>query len=134
VKLSVSDDERDNFIEKTNYILVGKRAIVQQIDTKLDELIASLSAMDIQSGIKTSLTQKLENTKAKNADALRFIDQNKEPQANNMLNAEDNLMQAFINDVDAQTGKAISNEDATKLNNGAMEIRDLIQKAIETPI
>jgi exonuclease I len=90
--------------------------------------------MDIQQGIKNGLTQKLENAKAKNDDALKLIDQNKETQANNMLNAEDNLMQAFINEVDAQTGKAISTSDAKTLKDSAMEIRDFIQKAIETPI
>jgi PKD repeat protein len=134
VKLLVSDDERDNMIVKTNYVLIGKKAIVMHIDTKLDELISALNAMDIQHGIKNSLTQKLENAQKKNDDALKFIDQNKETQANNMLNAEDNLMNAFVNEVDAQTGKAISTADATKLNSGATEIRGLIQEAIGTPI
>ena len=134
VTLLVSDDERINFVEKTNYILIGKKAVVQQIDTKLDDLIAELNAMEIQQGIKTGLMQKLENARAKNDDALKFIDQTKENQANNMLNAEDNQMNAFMNRVNAQAGKAISLEDAATLNAGAAEIRDLIEKAIETPI
>jgi len=134
VTLLVSDDERINFVEKTNYILIGKKAVVQQIDTKLDDLIAELNAMEIQQGIKTGLMQKLENAGAKNDDALKFIDQTKENQANNMLNAEDNQMNAFMNRVNAQAGKAISLEDAATLNAGAAEIRDLIEKAIETPI
>jgi len=134
VKLLVMDDERINFVEKTNYILIGKKAVVQQIDTKLDELIAELNAMDIQQGIKTGLMQKLESAKTKNDDALKFIDQTKENQANNMLNAEDNQMNAFTNRVDAQAGKGITVEDASTLNTIAAEIRDLIQKAIATPI
>jgi PKD repeat protein len=134
VSLRVADERRLDTMVKTSYILIGKKAIVIQTGTKLDELISVLNPMDIQQGIKNGLTQKLENAKAKNDDALKLIDQNKETQANNMLNAEDNLMQAFINEVDAQTGKAISTSDAKTLKDSAMEIRDFIQKAIETPI
>lgn len=134
VSLRVADEIRLDTITKTSYILIGKKAIVMHIDTKLDELITALNAMDIQQGIKNSLTQKLENAKNKNSDALKFIDQNKEDQANNMLNAEDNLVQAFMNEVDAQSGKGVSTEDAAKLNSGATEIRELIQEAIGTPI
>jgi len=122
---------------RTKYDLItviGKKAIVQHIDTMLDELKNTLNAMNIAKGNKNSLMQKLENVQKKNGDALKFIDQNKETQANNMLNAEDNLMNAFINEVNAQTGKAISTGDAAKLNDGAIEIRGIIQKAIETLI
>jgi PKD repeat protein len=134
VTLLVSDDERDNLIERTNYILIGKKAIVMDIDTKLDDLIKTLNAMNIPNGNKNSLTQKLENAQNKNGDSLKFIDQNKEPQANNMLNAEDNLMNAFMNEVDAQSGKTVSTVDAAKLKDGATEIRGFVHKAIETPI
>jgi hypothetical protein len=90
--------------------------------------------MNLDKGIKNSLVQKIGNAKAKNGDALKFIDQIKEKQANDMLNAEDNLMNAFMNDVAAQTGKAISTADAATLNSGATAIRALIQEAIAMPI
>jgi len=134
VKLLVSDDERENLVEKTNYILIGKKAIVMHIDAKLEDFIATLNAMDIQQGTKNSLTQKLENAKAKNDDALKFIDQNKEDQANNMLNAEENLLQAFTSEVDAQAGNGVSTKDAARLNSRITEIQELIQQAIRTPI
>jgi hypothetical protein len=134
ITLKATNDIGSDTMTKTSFILTGKKAIVQQIGMKLDELISMLDGMDIQSGIINSLTQKLENAKAKNGDALKFIDQNKEVQANNMLSAEDNLVQAFMNEVDAQTGKGISTGGAAKLNYGATEIRGLIQEAIETPI
>jgi PKD repeat protein len=134
VSLRVADEVRLDTMTKTSYILTGKKAIVMHIDTKLNELKKTLTTMNIPDGNKNSLMQKLENAKAKNGDALKFIDQNKETQANNMLIAEDNLVQAFVNEVNAQAGKAIPTEDAAKLNVGATEIRDLIQKAIETPI
>jgi len=51
-----------------------------------------------------------------------------------MLNAEDNIMHAFINEVEAQSGKKILEEDAERLKEKATEIRALIQLAIETPI
>lgn len=119
---------------KTSYILIGKKAIVTKIGMKLDEFIAVVNAMQFDNGIKKSLIQKLDNAKAKNDDALKFISQNKEKQANNMLNAEDNLMQAFTNEVDAQAGKGISTEDAAKLTAMAEEIQELIREAIGTPL
>jgi hypothetical protein len=51
-----------------------------------------------------------------------------------MLNAEDNLMTAFMNEVNAQNGKAITTGNAAKLKDMATEIRRFIQKAIETLI
>ncbi|MBC8520774.1 MAG: carboxypeptidase regulatory-like domain-containing protein [Methanomicrobia archaeon] len=45
--------------------------------------------------------------RSKNEDALKFIEDGKEDQANNMLNAEDNIMNAFINEVEAESGKKI---------------------------
>jgi len=134
VTLRAWNDLGSDTMVKTRYILIGKKAIVMQTKTKLDDLIVILNAMDIQQGIKNSLTQKFENAKNKNVDALKFIDQNKEYQANNMLNAGDNLIQAFMNEVDAQTGNGISTGDAAKLNKEATEIRELIQEAIGTPI
>lgn len=134
VKLLVMDDERINSVEKTSFVLIGKRAIVTQTGMKLDELIATLETMDIQNGIKNSLIVKARNAKAKNDDALKFIDQNKETQANNQLNAEDNQMNAFMNRVEAQAGKAITAEDAAVLNTGTSGIRELIQRGIGTPI
>lgn len=119
---------------KTSFVLIGKKAIVIRTGTKLDELLAALEVMDIQNGIRNSLIQKVQNAKAKNDDALKFIDQNKETQANNQLNAEDNQMNALINQVDAQTGKGITSDNAATLKAMAAEIRDLIQKAIATPI
>jgi uncharacterized membrane protein len=134
VTLKVWNDLGSDTMVKTSFILTGKKAIVMHIDTMLDELKKTLNAMNIAKGNKNSLMQKLENAQKKNGDALKFIDQNKEAQANNMLNAEDNMMNAFMNEVNAQTGKAISTGDAAKLKNGATKIRGFIQKAIETPI
>ena len=134
ISLRGADEVRLDTITKTSYILIGKKAIVMHIDTKLDELMKTQNSMNIPNGNKNSLTQNLENAQNKNGDALKFIDNNKETQANNMLNAEDNLMNAFMNEVDAQSGKKVSTVDAAKLKDGAIEIRRFVQKAIETPI
>jgi hypothetical protein len=134
VSLRAWNDLGSDTMVKTSYILIGKKAIVMHIDTKLDELMKTQNAMNIPNGNKNSLKQKLENAQSKNGDALKFIDQNKEPQANNMLNAEDNMMNAFMNEVDAQSGKTVSTVDAAKLKDGATEITEFVQKAIETPI
>jgi hypothetical protein len=134
VTLTAWNDLGSDTMTKTSHVLIGKKAIVIQTGTKLDELTATINAMNLDKGIRNSLTQKLENARTKNSDALKFIDQIKEKQANDMLNAEDNLMNAFMNDVAAQTGKAITAGDTATLNSGATVIRGLIQEAIATPI
>jgi hypothetical protein len=115
-------------------IIVGKISIVEYIDTELQDLIEEVNSMDITKGIKNSLLSKLENARSKNEDALKFIEDGKEKQANNMLNAEDNIMNAFINEVEAQSGKKIAEEDAEHLMVAATDIRALIQLALETSI
>jgi predicted metal-binding transcription factor (methanogenesis marker protein 9) len=71
---------------------------------------------------------------ARTIEPWNFIEDGKEDQANNMLNAEDNIMHAFINEVEAQSGKKIAEEDARHLIAEATDIRALIQLAIGTPI
>jgi PKD repeat protein len=134
VTLKAWNDLGSDSMTKTRYILIGKRALVMHTGTNLDELITILNAMNLDMGIRNSLTQKLENAQQKNGDALKFIDQNKEDQANNMLSAEDNLIGAFMNEVDAQAVKAFPSGDASMLNTRATEIRGLIQEAIDIPI
>jgi PKD repeat protein len=134
VTLKAWNDLGSDTMTKTSQILIGKKAVVMQTGTKLDELIATLNTMNLDKGIKNSLVQKIGNAKGKNGDALKFIDQTKEKQANDMLTAEDNQMNAFMNDVKAQTGKAITTVDAATLNSWATEIRGLIQEAVATPI
>lgn len=134
VSLRVWNDLGSDTMIKPSAILIGKKAIVRQIDTTLNESVTVLDGLDIQDGVRNSLMQKLENARKNNDDALKFIDQDTEDQANNMLSAEDNLMQAFVNEVAAQTGKAISTDDTTSLNTQAAEIRELIQNAVVTSI
>lgn len=115
-------------------ITIGKGSIVAYIDTELMELIEAIEDLDLTKGQKNSLLGKLEDARSKNGDALRFIEDGKEKQANNMLNAEDNIMNAFINEVEAQSGKKIGGHDADHLRAEAAAMRALIQVAIETPI
>lgn len=70
-------------------ITIGKGSIVAYIDTELQELIEAVEGLDLTKGLKNSLLSKLENARSKNGDALRFIEDGKEKQANNMLNAEE---------------------------------------------
>jgi len=121
-------------IVNADITIVGKKGIVECIDTNLQDLVEAANGLDINKGIKNSLLSKLGNARSKNEDALKFIEDGKESQANNMLNAEDNIMNAFINEVEAQSGKKIPEEDADHLITGATDIRALIQLAIETPI
>ncbi|MBE0516330.1 MAG: carboxypeptidase regulatory-like domain-containing protein [Methanophagales archaeon] len=115
-------------------ITVGKVSIVEYIDRELQDLIEEVNGVDITKGIKNSLLSKLESARSKNEDALKFIGNGKEKQANNMLNAEDNIMNAFINEVEAQSGKKLAEEDTEHVIAEAMSIRALIRLAIKTPI
>ena len=114
-------------IVKAN-IIVGKGSIVAYIDRELQELINEVNALDINLGIKNSLIKKLENARSKNDQALDFIE------ANNMLTAEEKIINAFVSEVEAQSEKEIAEEDAAKLKEKAMGIRALIQLAMETPV
>jgi hypothetical protein len=71
---------------------------------------------------------------ARTIEPWNFIEDDKETQANNILNAEDNIINAFINEVEAGSGKKIAEGDVSHLIAEATEIRALIQLAIETPI
>jgi hypothetical protein len=134
VTLKAANDLGSDTITKTNCVLIGKKAIVLQIGSELDNLVAAITATLPDSGLRNSLTKKAHNAKAKNEDSLKFIDQNKEEQANAMLNADVGLTTAFRNEVDAQRGKGITIADAAMLDTKVGEIQGLIKDAIATPI
>jgi uncharacterized delta-60 repeat protein len=79
---------------------------------KLDELIALVRSFNLQRGIENSLDAKLQN--AQNAlDAVRS--------GNNTSAC--NLMSSFINEVQAQTGGAVTQAQATQLIAAANQIK-----------
>jgi len=78
-----------------------KEATVEDNAVRLDELVGYVSSADIPDGIKTGLLAKLDAAIAKNSEALAFILEGKNQQANNALNACSNQLGAFKNQVEA---------------------------------
>ncbi|UCE36874.1 MAG: alkaline phosphatase family protein [Thermoplasmata archaeon] len=94
-----------------------------------DELINTIIYMDIPHGIKTSLLAKLEVTLTYlNAAQDHFINGDLDLGNEDLISAN-NKLNDFINEVEAQRGKTISEEDAEILINDAQEIVDLIDEA-----
>ena len=85
----------------------------EEPEEQIDELIDDLEAMEIPKGVKNSLKKKLEG--AKNS----LEKENKE--------AAKGKLKAFINEVNAQKGKKIQEEDAEKLIEEAQEILESIK-------
>ncbi|MHB9029213.1 MAG: LamG domain-containing protein [Candidatus Latescibacterota bacterium] len=89
-------------------------------DMDISELIEDIIAdPDITSGLENALTQKLNNAKA-------ALDEGDEDEALGLL-------QAFINQVNAQRGKKLSIEDADRLLDAAQEIIALIGSGVAKP-
>ncbi len=78
----------------------------------IDHLIEIVESMDLHRGIQNSLISKLENAK-------KSLEKGKEKAARNQL-------QAFIQEVEAQRGKKITDEQADKLVDWAQRIIDHI--------
>ncbi|ODS39304.1 MAG: hypothetical protein A7315_11265 [Candidatus Altiarchaeales archaeon WOR_SM1_79] len=77
---------------------------------------------------------KINNAIKKKEQGLEHIKNEKEKQANNMLNACENIMNAFINDVEAQKGKKVPGELADEWIETANMIINHLDTTIETQI
>ena len=101
--------------DETLTVIATKESKTRYMINEVEELMATLDNMDIQAGVKNSLQNKLENALDKLNTALDDILNGDETHANNMLNCAQNKINSFINEVEAQRGKKISNEDADRL-------------------
>lgn len=77
---------------------------------------------------QSSLIQKIDSALNKLDDATQFVETLDEQQANNMMNTAGNIVDAFINSVQAQKGKKIPTELADELINDASEISLNLEK------
>ncbi|MEE9151996.1 MAG: NosD domain-containing protein [Thermoplasmata archaeon] len=108
-----------NFTTKGSYVPI----------VETEDLIDTLDEMDIEDGIKNSLRVKLEAALGYlNAAWDNFVNGDL-ALGNENLTLAKNKFNDFINEVEAQRGKAISGEDADILINNAQEIIDLIDEA-----
>jgi hypothetical protein len=84
-----------------------KESKTRYINLELDSLIDKVSSSTIHKGIKKSLLAKLASASHKKEQALDYILEGRMKQANNMLKAAQGIMNAYINQIEAQSGKHI---------------------------
>lgn len=111
-----------------------KHSMAEYIRLEIQWLKQTVNSLNIKKGIKNSLLAYLADAEKKVDQAIQWINQGTDPPANNMLNAAQNILQEFMNEVKAQTGKAISSADAQTLIQTAQNIQQNIQTAKNTPI
>lgn len=85
---------------------------VRYVDVLLDALIEYVEDAEIQKGVKNSLLNKLQNAERKKEQGLAYIDAGRNQLGANMLGAAINILEAFINEVAAQTDKKVDGADA----------------------
>lgn len=89
---------------------------------ELEELLAMVEDLDIPQGIANSLTSKLETALDKAVAALEDAETGDIEHAENMANAAVNKLEAFINAVEAQSGKKINVDHAAVLIGAAQSL------------
>ena len=119
--------------DETLTVIATKESKTRYIINEVDELITLLDNMSIQQGIKNSLKSKLENALDKLNTTLDDILNGDETHANNMLNCAQNQINAFINEVEAQRGKKISENNVDTPTAISQIIIEHINDTIATP-
>lgn len=126
---STSDETISNSSSAELKVMANKKSMVEysKLETIwLSELVKSSSVDD---EIKNSLLDKLTNATLKLDQSISNLDDGKDKQANNMMDASQNIINAFINQVDAQYDKKIMQPDAEILIEKANTILEDIEFA-----
>lgn len=110
-------------------VKADKRSMAGYSKLEIQWLRKLIQGSKIDSGIKNALLAKLTNAESKADQAILNIS-NK--QFGNNLNTAQNMMTAFINQVEAQYDKKIMQPDATMLKEKANQILQDIEKAKNT--
>jgi hypothetical protein len=85
---------------------------LQSLTSDYTMLIRTVEEAEIESGVKNSLLSKLLNAKARAEKGITYINEGNAILGRNMLNSATNIVNAFINEVNAQKAKKISETDA----------------------
>lgn len=126
--IGTSDLDTDDFELTTTIDLTaaGRADLIQQeIDDKILEVQDAVSTGGI-TDIDGALIAKLSRISDKIQQAIDWLGTSRDKVARNMLNAARNKLKAFINQVNAQSGKHISEEVATGLLEQADHLVELI--------
>ena len=126
---SEADESVSNTSSAELKVTANKKSIIEysKLETIwLSELVESSSIND---EIKNSLLDKLTNSTVKLDQSILNIESGKDKQANNMLDTSQNIINAFINQVEAQYDKKIMQPDAEVLIEKANTILEDIEFA-----
>ena len=110
-----------------------KRSMIEYTGMEIHWLSDDINLLEINDDLKNSLLDKITNAYKKNDQTMNFLLNGNEMQSNNMLGAEFNIINALINEVEAQTGKGLNVNVAENLKFKAELIKANINKAIITP-
>jgi PKD repeat protein len=112
----------------------SKLLMSNYIKTEIQWLKTSVMKMNIKIDVKQGLLDKL-NAALLNMDkSISYSSSGNNKQANNMLKASGNVVNAFLNQVKAQGGKAITKADSDALLTDAQNIIYDISKAEKLPL
>lgn len=127
--------ESDNILLSIPYHLpewrsYSKLRIVNFIYSELELLENLVNKMNINQDVKEGLLDKLVSSKIKVEQAMNWINEFNEKNANNMLKSAGNIMNSFLNLIGAQKNKKTSEENALSLGKIADDIINDIYLAI----
>ncbi len=128
---SETDADVSNTSSAELKVKASKRSMVEYSRLEIQWLTELVNGSDIHHGTKNALLIKLANAELKVDQALVNLDNGKEKPADNMLRVSQNLMNAFINQVEAQCDKKITQPDTEVLKGKANQTIDDLEKARE---
>ncbi len=125
---TASDNDISEFM-----VQATKESKTRYINLELDALIDMVSSSTIYKGIKNSLLAKFASASHKKEQALDYVIEGRTKQANNMLKAVQGILNAYINQAEAQCGKYIPKDIADTWSAIAQTIVQDIEVTIMTP-
>lgn len=122
---SISNSSSAELVVKAN-----KRSMIEYSKLEIQWLSETVNSSSVAQEIKKSLLVKLAGAEAKLDQVI--ADLGSKENADNGLKASQNIINAFLNQVNAQYDKKVSQPDATELEEKAKQIMEDINKAIDT--
>lgn len=132
ISVTLTSNNAASSTDEITFNVVNKEDIVQVADSNIAKLINWIDDLKANKGTKRSLISKLEAAQAKLDDALRFIDEDKSKQADNMINAAINILGAFLNVlVDSSPRKNLDKKEVDFLKDQGNYTIDVLSTAKE---
>ena len=103
---------------------------MESLPNDYDVLIKTVDEASIEQEVKNSLLSKLNDAKTEAEEGISYIKEGQDMLGKSMLDSASNIMIAFINEVNAEAGKKISEEDASEFINWAQKMPLTLQDQI----